>query len=67
MNKDQGMLAQLMEIRRLMQRTGMSLEDALGLLTDQLRYFEEVERLGEEIKHAPYPAWVYEQDVYLNV
>ena len=50
-----------------MQRTGMSMEDVLGLVADQLRYFEEVVRLGEEIKHAPYPAWVYEQDVYLNV
>ena len=67
MTQDQGILAQLIEIRRLMVRTGMSLEDALSLLVDQLRYFEEVDRLGEEIKHAPYPAWVYEQDIYLNV
>ncbi len=67
MEEKQGILDQLMEIRRLMVITGMNLEDALGLLVDQLRYFEEVERLGEEIKHAPYPAWVYEQDIYLNV
>ena len=63
MEEKQGILAQVMEIRRLMVCTGMSLKDALGLLTDQLRYFEEVERLGEEIKHAPYPAWVYGQGV----
>ena len=67
MKKDQEILAQLMEVRRLMVRTGMSLKDALGLLVDQLQYFEEVERLGEEIKHAPYPAWVYGQGVYCNV
>ena len=51
MERDQGVLAQLMEVRRLIVRTGMSLEDALGLLVDQLRYYAERERWEEEKKH----------------
>lgn len=61
MEEKQGIVAQIMEIRRLMVCTGMSMEDVLGLLTDQLRYYAERERWEEDKKHTEYPLWVYGQ------
>ena len=63
MKKDQGILSRLIEIRRLMRRAGISLNDALDLLEDQLRYFEEHERHREEQQHTDLPLWLYGQEV----
>ena len=63
MKEKQGLLAQLMEVRRLMVCTGMNLQDALGLLVDQLRYYAERERWEEEKKHMEYPVWLYGQGI----
>ena len=59
MKRYHDVLVHLLELRRLMRRTGMSTGDALGLLIDQLRYFEEVEQREEELQHAEYPRHVY--------
>jgi len=42
-----------------MRRTRMSTGDALGLLIDQLRQFEEAERREEDLQHAEFPRHVY--------
>ncbi len=59
MKRTYDLLTHLLDLRRLMKRTGMSTGDALGLLIDQLRYFEEAERREEELQHAEYPRHVY--------
>ena len=41
----------------------MSLKDALGLVADQLRYFEEQERWEEEKEYVDFPVWLYGQGV----
>ena len=52
-------LVHLLELRRLMRRTRMSTDDALSLLLEQLRQFEEADRLEEDLQHAEYPRHVY--------
>ena len=63
MKEEPGILIQLMEVRRLMVCTGMSLKDALGLLVDQLQYYAERERWEEEKTHMEYPVWLYGQEI----
>ncbi len=55
MKRYHDVLVHLLELRRLMRQTQMSTGDALGLLVDQLRQFEEAERLEEDLQHAEYP------------
>ncbi len=59
MKRYHDVLTLLLELGRLMRRTRMSTGDALGLLIDQLRQFEEAERREEELQHAEYPRHVY--------
>lgn len=63
MKEEPGILIQLVEVRKLMVRAGMSLEDALDLLIDQLRYYAEREQWEEEKKHMEYPIWLYGQGI----
>ena len=46
-----------------MVRTGMGLEDALGLLVDQLQCYAEKEGWEEEKKYMEYPVWLYRQEI----
>ncbi len=59
MKRYHDVLTLLLELRRLMRRTRMSTGDALGLLVEQLRHFEEADRLEDDLQHAEYPRHVY--------
>ena len=59
MKRYQDVLVHLLELGRLMRRTRMSTGDALGLLVEQLRQFEEAERREEDLQHAEYPRHVF--------
>ena len=59
MKRDQGIVAQLIEVLRLARHFRMSLKDALDLLIDQLNYFEEAERREEDLQHAEFPRHIY--------
>ncbi len=59
MKRTYDLLSHLLELRRLMQRTRMSTGDALGLLVEQLRQFEEAERREEDLQHAEYPRHIF--------
>ena len=59
MKRYHDVLVHLLELRRLMRQTRMSTGDALGLLVDQLRQFEEAERLEEDLQHAEYPRHIF--------
>lgn len=63
MQRYHDVLLHLFELGRLMRRTRMSIGDALGLLVDQLRYFEEQERWEEEKEYVDFPVWLYGQGV----
>lgn len=55
-------LLRLLEVLRLMQRTNVGVNDALGLLADGLRTLEEHERRTEAAEHLPLPTWLYGQE-----
>ncbi len=59
MKRYHDVLVHLLELRRLMRRTRMSTGDALGLLVEQLRQFEEAEQIEEDLQHAEFPRHVY--------
>ena len=59
MKRYHDVLTLLLELRRLMRQTRMSKHDALSLLIEQLRYFEEAEQLEEDLQHAEYPRHVF--------
>ena len=59
MKQGQGLLSQLMELGRLLKSTRISVLDALGLLIEQLRYFEEAEQREEDLQHAEFPKHIY--------
>ena len=59
MKRYSDVLILLLELRRLMQRTGVTRRDALGLLIDQLRCFEEAEQMEEDLQHAEFPRQLY--------
>ncbi len=59
MKRYHDVLVHLLELRRLMRRSRMSTGDALGLLVEQLRYFEEAEQLEEDLQHAEYPRHIF--------
>lgn len=59
MRKYQDLVSNVLELRRLLRRTQMSAGDALGLLIDHLRYFEEAEQREDDLRHAEYPRHVY--------
>ena len=59
MKRYHDVLTLLLELHRLMRRTRMSTGDALGLLVEQLRQFEEAERLEDDLQHAEFPRHVF--------
>ncbi len=59
MKRYHDVLVHLLELRRLMRQTRMSTGDALGLLVEQLRQFEEADRLEDDLQHAEYPRHVF--------
>ena len=59
MKRTYDLLSHLLDLRRLMKRTGLTTGDALGLLIEQLRYFEEADRLEDDLQHAEYPRHLF--------